>query len=180
MLIYALTLAMGCGQTVPKDQQVLVDLARQAVESEVRHLEPPRPKVHSGAKAVFVTIERNGKVIGCRGDLTSRTASEEDEVVLAARAAAAHDPRYGPLKLTDLQGFLVTVTVVSKLDPMSSVDGLLPSDGLVLQAGNKKGIVLPWEGKDPQMRLKWAYKKAGVPENSAVTLFRLTASRCRG
>jgi hypothetical protein len=40
--------------------------------------------------------------------------------------------------------------------------------------------VLPFEGKDPKVRLTWAYRKAGVAENVACNLQRMFAERFRG
>lgn len=132
------------------------------------------------AEPVFVTIEVDNVIRGCRGSLQTRSKSLEEEVVLAARAAAAHDPRYKPLGAAELKSFKVTVTIVQSQTPVSNVAGLDPAHGLVLQSGKRFGIVLPWEGKDPQTRLRWAYRKAGVPEGSSANLFRLNAMRFRG
>ena len=180
MLLIALTAALGWRQTISDQDRSLIQLAKSAVQAEVFHSAPPRPAAHSPARAVFVTIERNGKVLGCRGDLTPRSASLEEEVVSDARAAAAHDPRYRPLRASDLDGFMVTVTVVAGMDRIADVKGLQPSEGLVLDSGGRKGIVLPWEGKDPVERLSWAYRKAGLPAGSSANLYRLIATRCRG
>ncbi|MGC4044887.1 MAG: AMMECR1 domain-containing protein [Armatimonas sp.] len=161
----------------------LVALARQAVEAEVRRKPLALPESRSPAQPVFVTIERHGKVIGCRGTLRPRTRSLEEEVVQAARSAAGRDPRYRPLTPGDLTDFLVTVTIVERLEPISreSISRLTPDDGLVLTTtSGKSGIVLPWEGKDPQTRLRWAYQKANVPEGAAGLLQRLIGQRFRG
>lgn len=158
----------------------LVALARAAVISEVRGTSLELPRLTDPAKPVFVTIEVGGKVIGCRGSLTSRRRSIEEEVVLEARSAAAHDPRYRPLRESDLKGFLVTVTLIQRLEPLTDIGSLQPADGLVLEAGTAKGIVLPWEGKDPRTRLGWAYRKAGVETGAPVKLSRLVAERYRG
>lgn len=180
MLLFAFATALAWAQTVSDADAGLIRLARAAVEAEVLRSTLPRPGQNTKVQPVFVTIERNGKILGCRGDLTPRTASLEEEVIQVARSAAAHDPRYRPMVPADLKGFLVTVTVVSRLEPLDGVDGLMPGDGLVLKAGNRTGIVLPWEGKDPKVRLAWAYRKAGVAEGSPGTLYRLIATRCRG
>ena len=127
---------------------------------------------------VFVTIEVEGKVVGCRGTLSATKATLEEEVLSAATSAALHDARYGPVRL-DGRRFAVTLTLVSRLDPISSVAGLEPSDGLVLRSGEKVGVVLPWEGKDPRTRLSWAYTKAGVAQGASVRLERMTAQRFR-
>ena len=166
------------------DEARLLRLARDAVRAAATSGAPPvPPPAGAPARPVFVTIEqRRGQVVGCRGALVCRGRTLEEEVVRTARAAASHDPRYKPLTPRDLSDFLVTVTVVSRLEPLAARDiaTLAPGDGLVLRAGERTGIVLPWEGKDPRVRLGWAYKKAGVPPGSACTLQRMTAERFRG
>lgn len=174
----ALVPAGALGQAF--DERRLVDVARTAVVAEVRGGRAERPAGSALARPVFVTVEVGGTVRGCRGDLTTRERSLEAEVALAARAAAAHDPRHRPLSLGELKAFLVTVTVVERTEPLARVAGLGPEDGLVLRSGGRTGIVLPWEGKDPEVRLLWAYRKAGVAPGSPVSLERLVARRVRG
>ena len=159
------------------DQDRLLALARAAINAEVAGSAPPVVSTKSPAKPVFVTIERKGRVLGCRGTLETRAGSLEQEIVLAARAAAAHDPRYTPLTTKDFQ---VTITIVDKLEAIGDVSNLQPADGLVLKSGTKVGVVLPWEGKDPKTRLQWAYKKAGVQPGASCALQRMKAERFRG
>ena len=161
-------------------QNDLINLAKAAVISEVNHKTLPSYPKTIPAKAVFITIESNGKVIGCRGALKPRCSYLEEEVVLTARAAAGHDPRYKPLTPNALNDFKVTVTIVDELIPVDSVNLLSPSDGLVLKSGTKTGVVLPYEGKDPKVRLKWAYKKAGVDPDTSCKLLVMKAERFRG
>lgn len=178
-LLVILVCVLPCGATEEAD---LIALARQSVRREVLGLAPPQSKAKSRALPIFVTIERRGQVIGCRGSLRAREGSLQGEVIQAARAASRHDPRYKPLTTNDLQNFLVTVTIVRGMTPLARADleSLQPEDGLVLQSGNRSGIVLPWEGKVPRQRLSWAYKKAGVSPNASCRLFRLKADRFRG
>jgi MEMO1 family protein len=162
------------------EEQALIALARAAVRAEVEGQAPPKGTGQSPPLPVFVTIERKGRVIGCRGSLECRSRSLEEEVILAARAAAAHDPRYRPVTREDLQDFQVTVTLVRRLEPLDRVDTLTPSEGLVLKSGDRTGVVLPWEGKAPDVRLRWAYRKAGVSPGAPVRLYRMLADRFRG
>ena len=149
----------------------------RAAVAEVRHSEPPAlPGAHP-VKPVFVTIEIGGNVHGCRGSLETRSQSLESEIILAAQSAAAHDPRYQPISLKQLGNFKVTITIVEARRQISDVDDLAPVDGLALESGARWGIVLPWEGKDPRIRLQWAYRKAGVAEGTPANLYRLIAER---
>jgi AMMECR1 domain-containing protein len=160
-------------------ERTLLRLARAAVTAEVEAKDSPRCEEHSPPEPVFVTIERKGRILGCRGSLECRSRSLEGEVLLAARAAAGHDPRYRPLTPKDLADFQVTVTIVHRLEPLDRVEALSPADGLVLRSGNRTGVVLPWEGKAPQVRLEWAYTKAGVHPGAPCALYRLIAERFR-
>jgi len=170
---------------LPQDA-ALIALARATVRSAVTgkpsSAAPPTEIATLPGQGVFVTIEREGNVIGCRGTLRPRDASLMGEVITAARSAATTDPRYPPLTPADLAHFLVTVTLVERLDPISpsSIYTLSPDNGLALEANGKIGVVLPWEGRDPRTRLQWAYRKAGVAPNSSCRLWRLVARRFRG
>ena len=178
---YFVSLVFALAASSPaQEAKRLIPFARQAVIAEANGATAPKSSTSSPSHGVFVTIEKNGKILGCRGSLVPLEQTLEAEVIRAARGAAAHDPRYQPIDFKSLSGFLVTVTVVQATDPITNVDGLLPSEGLVLKCGDKTGVVLPWEGKDPHIRLDWAYKKAGVSKGSSVSLFRLIAERERG
>lgn len=134
------------------------------------------------AQGVFVTIERDGTVIGCRGTLRPRFATLTEEVTAAARSAATMDPRYRPLAPADLSRFKVTVTLIERMDGISREQALTltPAEGLALEANGKTGVVLPWEGRVAATRLNWAYKKAGVPQDAPCRLWRIVARRFRG
>lgn len=178
----AFAVAIAGANARAMEPQKLLDLARAGIEAEVRGHALPGIDSKARARPVFVTIERLGQVIGCRGSLRARTRSLEAEVVLAARSAAKTDPRYPPLTRGQLENFRVTVTVVEAQIPLeaSAISTLRREDGLVLESGNRTGIVLPWEGSDPLVRLGWAYQKAGVRRGSKCRFFCLKATRFAG
>ena len=55
----------------PEDRKELIALARQAVESAVAHLRPPRPGRTTGVlgqmRGCFVTLTNKGALRGCIG-----------------------------------------------------------------------------------------------------------------
>ena len=164
------------------DEAALIALARANVVAAVKNETAPPIQDGERARPVFVTIERGGQVLGCRGTLRARYGSLEAEVAAAARSAARTDPRYQPLTPGDLKDFLVTVTVIENQTPLekAQIGSLQRGEGLVLQSGNRVGVVLPWEGNDARVRLGWAYRKAGVAAGSSCRLYRLKAARFRG
>jgi AMMECR1 domain-containing protein len=167
-------------QANDRDAARWILLARQTVEACAFQKAPPNPQQELPSKGVFVTVERDGTILGCRGTLKPRERTLDGEIIAAATGASKFDPRYGPIKKDKLGKFLVTVTIVEQLDSCTSVDGLKPSEGLVLKAGSKTGVVLPWEGKNPKTRLAWAYRKAGVAPGTTVILMKMVAERYRG
>src|SRR5690242_529985 len=149
LLLVILLAPVLCGaradEAATGDEAALIRLARAAVRAEVEGgaIRLLRRGRSAPACPVFVTIERGGRVLGCRGALVCRRRSLEEEVVTAARAAASHDPRYPPLTGRDLAHFQVTVTIVRQLRPLDRMESLTPDAGLVLRAGGRVGVVLP-------------------------------------
>ncbi|RYG43463.1 AMMECR1 domain-containing protein [bacterium] len=162
------------------DDARLLEVARSAILSEVLGKPLPALRREAPPQPVFVTVEVSGKVRACRGSLSVRTGSLEEEVALAARGAAGFDPRYGRLTETKIRGMKVTVTVIESQRPIDDATTLRPEEGLALLSGGKTGVVLPWEGRDARTRLGWAYRKAGVAQGSPARLILLIARRSRG
>ena len=150
----------------------------QSVDAILKGSALPEATTKSPSKGVFVTIESNGKVLGCRGTLEPSEPTLEKEIQKAVRSATQFDPRYHGVHLGK-SPYAVTLTIVERSEPIGSVDGLRPEDGLILRSSIGVGIVLPWEGKDPNTRLQWAYKKASTPLGTPVRLERLIAQRSR-
>ena len=103
--------------------------------------------------ATFITLKSNGQLRGCIGSLEVHR-SLMDDVHANARAAAFADPRFGPLRVEELNSIRIEVSLLSALQPMTFSDEtdalsqLRPGiDGLVLECGDKRGTFLPqvWE-----------------------------------
>ncbi len=174
-MVLAVLLA-GLGQI--SSPESLAKFTYQSVEAILKAQPLPTPTTKTPPKGIFVTIESDGKVLGCRGTLDSSEATIELEIQKSVRAAAIFDPRYHGVHIGN-KPFAVTLTIVDRFEPIGSISSLLPQEGLILRSKLGVGIVLPYEGKDPFIRLNWAYTKAKTPHGEPVQLERLFAQRYR-
>lgn len=98
--------------------------------------------------ASFVTLEHDDELVGCIGSL-GPTGPLWSDVLGNARRAAFDDPRFSPLTSEVLDEVVLTVSVLSALDPLpGSRDELIAAlrpavDGLVIAVGDRRGTFLP-------------------------------------
>lgn len=115
----------------------------------------------------FVTLRRDGQLLGCIGALQPYQPLGQD-IAEHAYAAAFEDPRFLPLD--DLAGVHVEVSVIGPLQefPADSYDDVvdrLPCAGAVVEAFGRRGTFLPgvWEqvpGRPEFVASLW--RKAGL------------------
>ncbi|MCE1248099.1 MAG: AMMECR1 domain-containing protein [Firmicutes bacterium] len=162
------------GQPDNHEKKLLLDYARQSIVKKLsgQIFTPSLPKnsrLCELRKPVFVTLEKDGKVRGCRGALEPAGKNIAEEVCIMAIAAALGDKRFPPLTKPGLKKSRISITIVSELIPYSG--GNIPKeDGIIYKKDGTAGIVLPYEGSDTFTRIRWAYIKAGItppdrPEN---------------
>ena len=149
-----------------KSSQVNISKSKSNI-SETERLK----KIRCG---VFITLEKWGKVRGCRGTLEPARINIINEVRHNAVAASMGDSRYPPFIQGSIDHCRISITIVEGLVPAKSLLSIKKSDGIVLRKGNNVGVVLPYEGSDPLVRLKWAYLKAGLEEPSPEDINDLT------
>lgn len=173
-------------------QQQLLQIARGAI---VQTLESPHRKLPLSGKlpdelmqkrATFVTLTIGGRLRGCIGMLEACRPLAED-VAENARAAAFEDPRFPPLTLPELAKLEIHISILSPSEEMvfSSESDLLRQirpgvDGLILQAGFRRGTFLPsvWaELPEKELFLTHLKLKAGLPADywsDTLRVFRYT------
>lgn len=167
-----------------EEQRWLLRFLRAHLEARLRHEEPPAstlrevPAVWQQPGGMFVTLEVARQVRGCSGSLYPRCGHRWQEAQHALERAL-HDPRYRPVQPHELPRVRLSVTVVLAVEPISHVAQLGEAEqGLVLRTPDgREGVVLPWEGRLPGERLRWAYRKAGASFGSPAQLYRLRAVR---
>ncbi|MDR2787927.1 MAG: AmmeMemoRadiSam system protein A [Candidatus Accumulibacter sp.] len=122
--------------------------------------------------ATFVTLTQKGMLRGCIGSLEARRSLATD-VAGNAVAAAFHDPRFPPLRQSELDMTRIEVSLLDTPEPLSFTDEtealgrLRPGiDGLILTCGSQRATFLPqvWESlPTPQSFLQNLKLKAGLP-----------------
>jgi AmmeMemoRadiSam system protein A len=125
--------------------------------------------------ATFVTLERDGRLLGCIGSLEARRPLAED-VAHNALAAAFRDPRLPPVTDDDYRAMSIEISVLSGVEPMwvsygALADGVRPGiDGVVVESGPRHATFLPavWDHFDDDVAafLDALWRKAGLAPGS--------------
>jgi MEMO1 family protein len=153
----------------------------------------PPPTLDAGSpalsawRATFVTLTENERLRGCIGSLDPRRTLIDDAVANTAQAAFA-DPRFPPLKESELAGLRLDVSILSYPRPIPTeseselVAALEPDrDGLIVSAGKRRALFLPsvWRHlPDARAFVRHLMGKAGFdsnrwPEGLAARRFRV-------
>lgn len=137
--------------------------------------------------ATFVTLERDGNLLGCVGTLTARDPLVVD-VATHAYAAAFEDPRLPAVTADDVPSMSIKVSELGPLTPIEVASfgelrtALRPGvDGVVVRSGTKRATFLPsvWASLDsPDRFLAALWRKAGLaavawPEDVVVERYKV-------
>lgn len=152
------------------DRVRLLHLARRCLEARVKG-EPP-PAVDRGGgldepMGAFVTIHTSGQLRGCLGRLETDQPIADTVAHLAA-VVADSDPRFRPLRSSELQA---TQIEISALTPEVEVGALeeieVGCHGLIVEQRHRRGLLLPQvateHGWDRDTFLDHTCLKAGLP-----------------
>lgn len=159
-------------------------LAREAVESCLRGDKPSRqvestPEMQERA-GVFVCIKKAGDLRGCIGTFEPVTENVAQEISSNAVSSATRDPRFPPVTADELPYLEYTVDVLTPPELVESIEDLDPRQyGIIVQAGNRKGLLLPdLEGVDTaRQQIDICRQKASIGPNEPVKLYRFQVRR---
>jgi AmmeMemoRadiSam system protein A len=154
-------------------RRLLVEIARSAViEATSGTRSAVVTIVEAGfptASGAFVTLKRDGRLRGCIGTLECRLSLAE-EVARVAVSAATEDPRFEPLRASELDDLVVEVSILGPLEPIDPADPdafAIGLHGLVVEQGRHRGLLLPQVATewcwDREMFLSQTCVKAGLP-----------------
>ncbi|MDQ2686231.1 MAG: AMMECR1 domain-containing protein [Armatimonadota bacterium] len=172
-------------QADPQTQAFALALARRAFDAYILRrevIEPPKtmPALFQSRVAVFVSAMRFGAPRCCMGTLYPTQPNAAEEIIANAVAAAGRDHRFPPIPPEKRKQLTLIVSVLSPPVPLSAsgLASLDPTrDGLVVQNGDRSGVVLSGETGTVANMVQWGRTRAGAKANSAVQFFRIQSVR---
>lgn len=161
------------------DGEILVQTVRKIVTEFVTNgrrleLDESLKSRFSFESGIFVTLNLQAELRGCIGFPMPRRL--EQALPEAAIAAATQDPRFSPVKSTELDKITFEVTILTPPVELKADDpSQLPSkikigrDGLIVKQGYHSGLLLPQVpveyGWNEEKFLDFTCQKAGLPSN---------------
>jgi len=158
-----------------KEKKTLLSIARQTLEDHFRGKRLQLKEIESKFKispplkeksGVFVTLKKNHDLRGCIGSLIGREPLYEG-VRNNVLKAAFQDPRFRPLKDSELKTIRMEISVMTPLQKIHDYKKIrLGTDGVIIRKGYYQAVFLPQvateTGWSLDMFLKRLCMKAGL------------------
>jgi AmmeMemoRadiSam system protein A len=151
-------------------KQQLLRIARAAVEAAVTGSAPPDLDTDDPAlleeRGAFVTLKRGGDLRGCLGYVEGIEPLIQ-AVADNAAAAALRDPRFTPVRASELSEITLEVSALTPLRLVEDPEAITVGEhGLMICLGPNRGLLLPqvpgeW-GWDREQFLSQTCHKAGL------------------
>jgi AmmeMemoRadiSam system protein A len=131
-----------------KEKQLLLKIAREAIVTFVKEGAIPQLRELTNVNLLvkqgcFVSIKINGMLRGCIGNFISDKPLYQ-LVQEMAITAATQDPRFYPMKKSELESFDVEISVLSPLSKISSIEEIVVGvHGIYLEKNFSRGVLLP-------------------------------------
>jgi AmmeMemoRadiSam system protein A len=130
-----------------KQKEILLELARQTIESAVRRKKAPDfssdDPVLSAHCGAFVTIHKHGSLRGCIGNIVSNCPLWQTIKKMAVEASL-HDPRFSPVAPNELKDIDIEISVLSPLEKITDTNSIqIGKHGLFISKGFYQGLLLP-------------------------------------
>jgi AmmeMemoRadiSam system protein A len=165
-------------------RSTIVELARAAVESYINSGKvivptelPDELKERAG---VFVSIKKHGQLRGCIGTFEPTKGTIAEEIVSNAISSATGDPRFSPVRVSELDELQYSVDILTQPEPVSGPDQLDPAVyGVIVESGFRRGLLLPdLEGVNTaEEQINICKMKAGISAGEPVKLYRFMVRR---
>ena len=162
-------------------------LARLSLETYVRtgrqleRLPDNLPReLREQAAGAFVSLHIDGRLRGCIGTVTPTQENVAWEIVHNAVSACARDPRFPPVRASELDKLEYSVDVLGQPEPVDSPAQLDPKQyGVIVTSGHRRGLLLPdLDGVDTvEQQLDIARQKGGIGDKDPCQIQRFKVVR---
>jgi len=157
-----------------EERKKLLEIARKAIdryftESDEDLLGESTPAMKQ-ERGAFVTLHKHGQLRGCIGYIQALMPLDQTVAELAVKSAM-EDPRFPPLKKSELDQIDIEISAMTPLELIDDTDKITVGEhGLYIKKGYSSGLLLP----QVATRYKWDRKtflaqtclKAGLPEDA--------------
>ncbi len=164
-----------------EDGERAVRLAREAIETyldERKMLQKRLDGVFAEKRGVFTTLTKHGELRGCIG-FPYPIKRLDEAIIESAISAAVDDPRFDPVRLSEMDEIVVEVTVLTPPEKIDAKPKDLPKHveigrhGLIVKMGPFSGLLLPQVAveysMDSEEFLSETCMKAGLPPDCWLT-----------
>ncbi len=152
----------------------LLQLVRETIRGyfsrEPNTVNRPDDELYRQELGAFVTLHKRGNLRGCIGHIEGRMPLF-DTIVEMALAAAFQDPRFPPLRVSELEEIDIEISILSPLQRVGIIEEIeVGVHGLLIQRGFASGVLLPQVateyGWDRLTFLQHTCQKAGLAPDS--------------
>lgn len=163
-------------------------LARKTIEQYIgannllEHSDYKVTGVETNQAATFVSIKlKDGNLRGCVGTIFPTKETIEEEIIQNAISASTKDNRFNPIGPDELDNLVISVDVLQQPEPIKDISDLDPKVyGIIIKSiSGKQALLLPdLEGVDTvEQQITIAKRKAGIPMNESIHVFRFKVDR---
>ena len=165
-----------------------VRLARKTIETYIRTGEKIRPaemdlpsELTERRAGAFVSIHKQGLLRGCIGTIGPTMKNLAQEIVTNAISASTRDPRFDPIRESELPWLEINVDVLGEAEDIDSIDQLdVKRYGVIVSTRDgRRGLLLPdLDGVDtPEEQVSIAMRKGGIQKHEKYFLQRFEVVR---
>ena len=131
-----------------EEKKILLEASRNSIKSvftgekieEPDYVKHPVFNIHAGA---FVTLMQFGTLRGCIGYIISDQPLWQT-VCEAAVHASQNDPRFPPVRQSEIKNLEIEISILSEPFPLKSYDEIeIGKHGLILSEKGRRGLLLP-------------------------------------
>ncbi len=164
------------GTLKPEERTELLRIARQTAAATAKGEAPPKVELDRLSAALrakgacFVTLQKQGDLRGCIGNMVADSPLYES-VVRNAVSAAREDPRFSPVRPDEVGGLHIEISYLTPMKRIKSPDEIVVGrHGVLITLGMNRGVLLPQvayeRGWTRAEFLAQVCHKAGLPSDA--------------